>query len=163
MESGSEHSPKRAISEPADDLKRWLYVLVLLVLVSLVAFLYLAQASYVAKQTEEMKALESNLRELKKDNNALLLRIAQYEQMPRIEQEARALGFGEPEHIGYVEVVLDEPAPLLGGEAAPDSLSPSPDVSSHLPTWLHNVLCQFREWVNLGTAGAGQVGSRDSE
>jgi len=116
----------QALSQLSDDLRRWLHVLMLLCLASLLSFLYLAQASWVAKHIAEMETLDNDLRELKKEYNVLLLPIAQYKRMPRTKQKARALGLAEPEHIEYVGVVLDGPAPSLGGDTMHGSRSFSP-------------------------------------
>ena len=72
-------------------------------MIGLVAFLYLAQTTSVARQIEEMEKLERELSHLRWDNNAVELQIAQYQEMSRIQREARALGLREPEHMEYIE------------------------------------------------------------
>jgi cell division protein FtsL len=126
----------------------WLYILLLLCLIGLVAFLYLAQTASVAKRIEEMESLEEDLRDLKRDNNALLLQIAQRQQMSRIKQEARAMGLAEAEHVEHVEVMLDQPDASLGDDMAHNSPSSSPLGSSHLPAWLNRVVRQFGRWTS---------------
>ncbi len=64
-ESRNENLLGQALSQLSDDLRRWLYVLVLC-LVSVLSFLYLAQASCVAKHIAEMETLDNDVRELKK-------------------------------------------------------------------------------------------------
>jgi len=136
------------------DVGLWLYVLILLCMVGLLAFLHLAQTTSVTKQIEEMESLEGELRQLKWDNNALLLQIVQYQQMLRIQQEARAMGLAEAEDIEYVEVVLDQPDTSLGGDIAQHSPLSPPMGPSHLPVWLQHVLRQFGDWAGGGTARA---------
>jgi len=153
--SRSETFLGQAIAQLSDDLRRWLYVLALLCLISLLAFLYLTRASHVARQIEEMRGCESQLRELRRANSAILLQIAQCEQLPRIQQAARDLGLGEPQHIEYVEVVLDQPAPLFGDEMAREPPLSSPVDSSHLSGWWQKALCQFADWI-LGSVARAE-------
>lgn len=135
----------------------WLYILFLLCLIGLVAFLYLAQTASVALQIEEMESLEKDLRDLKWDNNALLLQIAQHQQMSRIKQEATAMGLAEAEHVEHVEVLLDQPDASLGGDIEHDSPSSLPMASSHLPAWLNQVARQFGRWTSGGIVRADEL------
>jgi|GEM_PF-2033826 len=150
--SENKNALPRAIPLVSYDLQRWLYVLALLCLISVLAFVYLAQASYVTKQIEEMENLEHKRGEIEQDNSALLLQIAQYEQMSRLQQEARALGLDEPEHVEYVEVVLDETATSSLDNVAYDPRSSSPASPSYLPAWWHSIVHQFGDWIKGGTA-----------
>ncbi len=138
------------------DVGPWLYVLAALFLISLLGFVHVGQASYVARQVEDMGKLESQLYELKHRNNTLRLRIAQREQMPWIKQQARAMGFSEPQHIEYVEVWVDEPPPAAGGGAEHEGRAPAPLALSQLPGWWHGALRQFSDWVRVGNSRAGQ-------
>ena len=108
----------RIIAQLSRDLGAWLYVAVVLGLVSVLAFAYLAQASYVARQIDLMAKLEGDLDVLHEENGMLLLRIAKVEDMSRIKAEARAMGLGEATHIEYVVVVLDDPQPAAQGPPA---------------------------------------------
>ena len=155
--AGSRRALGGTMAQLSYDVGLWLYVLVLLCMVGLVAFLSLAQTTSVAKQVERMESLEGELRQLKWDNNALLLQIVQYQQMLRIQQQARAMGLSEAEDIEYVEVVLDQPDTSSGGDIAQDSPSSLPMGSSPLPVWLRHVVRQFAEWAAGGTARAEQL------
>jgi len=139
------------------DVGPWLYVLALLCMVALVAFLYLAQTTAVARQIEEMESLERQLRQLRWDNNALLLQIAQYQKMSRIKQEARDMGLAEAQDVEYVEVVLDQSEKSSDGDIAPHVPSSLPTTSSHSPAWLEHVMRQLRNWLSVDTVLAEQL------
>jgi cell division protein FtsL len=160
----------RTIDQLSRDLGAWLYIAVVLGLVSVLAFVYLAQASYVARQIDEMVKLEQELDVLNEENSALLLRIAKYEEMSRIKTEAKAMGLGEARHVEYVTVVLDDPIPALQGDVLqglPSSVvsdgqrsvplqndTPLATVGLRLPSAIAQ---QFQGWIGRGTA------ARDAE
>jgi cell division protein FtsL len=155
----------RTIAQLSSDLGAWLYVAVVLALVSVLAFVYLAQASYVARQINEMVELEQQLDVLHEENSALLLRIAKYEDMSRIKTEAKAMGLGEAQHVEYVEVVLDDASPAPQGDvvrglptsAVSDGQQSAPlqndmplaAAGMRLPS---TIVQQFEGWIGSGTA-----------
>jgi hypothetical protein len=148
------------IAQWSRDLGMWLYVAALICLVSMLAFVYLAQASYVAGQMEQMVGLEYQVRTIKEDSNALLVCIARYEDLSRIKTEARALGLGEPKHVEYVEVVVDEPLSPTGwgGGDSPHGSSAGEGIGLQPPSpglWSKAVQ-QFRQWIVGGTVRAEQ-------
>ena len=145
-----------AIPQLSHDVGPWLYVVALLCLVGLVAFLYLAQTTSVAKQTEEMESLEGELHRLKWDNDALLLQIAQHQRASRIKQEAKAMGLGEADQVEYIEVALDRPDVSLGGDMAERSPSSLPMASPRFPAWLDRLVAQFGDWASGGPVPADQ-------
>jgi len=150
-------TPRWIASRLSDASRRWLYVVAMLVLLSLLGFLYLTQTSQVTIQIDEMQTLERQLHELKQANSELLLQIAQYEQLSRIQQEAKAMGFGKPQHIEYVQVLVDEPTPLSGDATIHSGAAPSRIADSHLPDWWHRILRQFAAWIHVGVAPVEQA------
>lgn len=140
-----------------DTLGPWLCVLAVILVIALLAFVYLAQASYVARQIDMMAKLEKDRCKLHEENSALLLEIAQYEDVSRIKTEARAMGLGEPTRIEYVEVTVDDPLPLPGSRGGPLSdvrgaQLPAPQG----PAFLSGIWQQFRNWIIGGTVRADQ-------
>nr|MBC7245870.1 hypothetical protein [Chloroflexota bacterium] len=128
-------------------MTHWFYALALLCLISLLAFLYLALASYVANEMDATGSLEATIQALKKENNKLRLEIVLKEDPARIQQEARAMGFAEPQHVEYVEVVLNEPV-VSSPDAASNSQQSSVADAPPAPGWWANILRQFRAWID---------------
>lgn len=155
----------RTIAQLSRDLGAWLYVAIVLGLVSVLAFVYLAQASYVARQIDLMVELEQQLDVLHEQNSVLLLRIAKFEEMSRIKSQATAMGLGQAKSVEYVEVVLDDASPV----APRDSTQGSPTSGVHggqssgslenqgLPAtgalrFAPTIAQQFQGWIGRGTA-----------
>ena len=158
----------RAIAQLSRDLGAWLYVGVTLVVVSALAFVYLGQASYVARQIELMVKLEEQIHDLHEANNALLLQIAGHEDMSRIKAEARAMGFGEAQQVEYVVVVLDDasstvPKDAISGltsSAANGAPSSVPLLGDRVPTTAGLRLAsaiaqQFQSWIGSNATAWG--------
>jgi hypothetical protein len=158
----------RAIAQLARDLGGWLYVAGTLVLVSVLAFVYLGQASYVARQIELMVELEQQIDDLHEANNALLLQIAGHEDMSLIKAEARAMGLGEAKQVEYVVVVLDDAtsAVLKGAasglttSAANGAPSSVPLLADRVPTTAGLRLAsaiaqQFQSWIGSNATAWG--------
>ncbi len=140
------------------DLRTWLYAAVLVCLVVSLGFVYLIQAGHVARQIEAMEDLEVTLQHLKQNNSAVLLEIGQFEQAARIKQQARQLGFAEPEHVDYIVVQMDEGAsraqdPL--SYADPDrqeASSPTLTTAGLSRSWRRVLLDQFSDWMKVAAA-----------
>jgi hypothetical protein len=123
---------------------------------AIVAGAYLGQTTYVAGQAREMEKLERQLREMRWANNDLLLEIAQYQDMSRIEREAAESGLGPAQQFEYVEVMVDGlPSPSGGGAA--EGVSGRVAVLKHLPEWLRRMLEQFLAWAAGPLVTTGQV------
>jgi len=137
------------------DLRPWLYAGVLVCLVVSLGFVYLTQAGHVARQIEEMEGLELKLQRMKHQNSALLLEIAGSEQMGRIKQQARQLGFAEPEDVEYVVVQLDEAAPQPQDRTARadpenhESLSSAWMAAASPASWRQMWMGQFSDWMKV--------------
>jgi cell division protein FtsB len=92
-------------------------MLLVLITFSLVGWLYLTQASSLTTTSFQIEQLRAELAVLKQQNAQLELKIAEWEDLPRIEQRARELGFGPPGQVIYLPVpsypVPDQAAPVL--------------------------------------------------
>jgi cell division protein FtsB len=116
-------------------------LLLLLVIFSLVGWLYLSQASYLTATAFRVEELRAELEAVQRTNAALGLEIAQLESLPRIEQRARELGFGPPEEVRYL-VLTGLPATVNEYQMAsttpgePPLLSWWPTLIDQVSTWL---------------------------
>jgi cell division protein FtsL len=92
-------------------------MLLVLITLSLVGWLYLTQASSLTTTSFQIEQLRAELAVLKQQNAQLELKIAEWEDLPRIEQRARKLGFGPPSRVIYLPVpnypVPDQVAPVI--------------------------------------------------
>jgi hypothetical protein len=88
------------------DKKAALGLLLILVTFSLVGWLYLGQASVITSSTLQIEEIQQEIGLLNQKNAELALEIAQYESINRIEEKARAMGFGptDPANIRYLPV-----------------------------------------------------------
>jgi len=156
----------RMITQLTRDLGAWLYVGLVLALASVLAFVYLAQASYAARQIDLMVELEKQLVVLHEENSVLQLDIATYEEMSRIKTQARAMGLGEATRVEYIEVLLDEPA--AQGKTSQSSAigsanggqSSAPQVWDGMSGWpgvqyVSVIARQFQNWISRGIVGLG--------
>ena len=86
------------------DSKAALGFLLILATFSLVGWLYLTQASAVTTTSYRIDELRLELDQLKNQNAALALEIAQLEALPRIEARARELEFEPTTNVLYLPV-----------------------------------------------------------
>ncbi|MBI3968040.1 MAG: hypothetical protein HY329_20565 [Chloroflexi bacterium] len=106
-----------------------LWILGLLV-IGVLAFAYLSQASRVAKTGYQITHLEEQKARLLAANDQLRLELADYRSLDRIEREAKArLKLGPPTRIVYAV----EPAPIALALVDRPRLS---DVQPDPPLWL---------------------------
>lgn len=84
--------------------KAALGMLLILITASLIGWLYLTQASSLTTTSFQIEQLRGELSRLKEQNAQLELEIAQWEDLPRIEQRAHELGFGPPSQVLYLPV-----------------------------------------------------------
>jgi outer membrane murein-binding lipoprotein Lpp len=101
--------------------KAALGMLLMIITASLVGWLYLTQASSLATTSFQIEQLRSELAKLNQQNAQLELQIAQWEELPRIEQRARELGFGPPSQVLYLSVP-NYPATVEASPATPHLL-----------------------------------------
>ncbi|MEW5957236.1 MAG: hypothetical protein AB1801_05910 [Chloroflexota bacterium] len=128
------------------DSKAALGFILILATFSLVGWLYLTQASAVTTTSYRIDALRLELDQLKNQNAALALEIAQLEAMPHIEGRARELNFGPTNNVRYLPV-SNYPAAM--DETAQSSLaSPQPGQVQVAPTpWWVESLDRFAAWL----------------
>ena len=111
--------------------------------------MHVGQASHVASLIEDMEGLEADLYDLKQQNNALRLQIADHERMSELKERALAMGFVEPESIEYVVVVVDELHSSPGDGRGADVRRAGGGSPASLPLSWHGVLQQFTNWMGL--------------
>jgi len=150
-----------AMSDWSNDQRRWAYVLMLLLAASVLSFVRLAQTGYVVRQIEAMEKAEVRLLDLKRQNNALRLEIAEHQQWSRIRREARAMGFAEPHHVEYATAFTSAPPAHPSEREMPGTELPSsPTLSESSSDWWHTLVNQFGAWIRgeqTDTGTAGQV------
>jgi hypothetical protein len=93
------------------DSKAALGFLLLLATFSLVGWLYLTQASAVTATSYRIDELRLELDQIKNQNAALTLEIAQLEALSRVEARAREIGFAPTTNVRYLPVA-NYPLPL---------------------------------------------------
>jgi hypothetical protein len=128
----------------------WVYAPVMIIVVSVLIFIYLMQASYVAGQAETMAELEQELHTVKQAISQTRLKIAAHEGVERIRSEARAMGLGEPDHIDYIEVLVASAQPEDQVAYGPGW---SPQASSTEGGLFSAALQQFRNWTRPADDG----------
>ena len=113
-------------------------MLIILAVLSLLGWLYLSQASYVAAASRRVQDLEETEAQLQRENMELVAEIAQLESVGRLAARASELGFVKvaPEEADFV---LVDAGPEIPGIAMADS--------SPMTRWLGSVSAQFAAWV----------------
>ena len=119
-------------------------MLIMLVVLSLLGWIYLTQASHVATTSRRIEELQRDKARLEQQNLELAVQIAAMESVSRLAERARELGF--------VNVALDDADFLVA--AVPDEVQlleaseESESVArSESAGWLARVSSQFTDWV----------------
>ncbi len=133
--------------------------ILVIIVISLIGWLYLTQASQVMITGYRIHELEAEKTALERQNALLRFQIAELEALPRIEARARALGFGPPQEIRYL-LVEDYPEPEEGPRSdhltrhyqpTETAAANAPgDVTADLVRWWQEVVSQFATWVTTG-------------
>lgn len=113
-------------------------MLIILVVFSLLGWIYLTQASHVATTGRRVQQLEDEKARLQEGNLELMVEIARLESVTRLASRANELGFA---------VVLVEDAEFLfvaDQSPDPDNL---PNDSSLAARWWDGIASQFAAWV----------------
>lgn len=113
-------------------------MLIILAVLSLLGWLYLTQASYVAAASRRVQDLEETEAQLQRENMELMAEIAQLESVSRLANRA--------EELGFVKVVPEE-ADFVLVDAAPENSEVALAGSSPMTRWLGSVSAQFAAWV----------------
>ena len=134
--------------------------LLILILVSLLGWLYLTQASQVTTTGYRIYELERERARLQRENAKLMLEIAELERLEVVRVRARQLGFVPPDQAEYL-VVADYPSdrPSSGQLAATfgeENLaldSPQQEkmgnetMGAALAGWWEKMVSQFNIWI----------------
>jgi cell division protein FtsB len=118
-------------------------VIILLVL-SLLGWIYLTQASHVATTSRRVQELEVEKRRLQQRNMELRAEIAALESVNRLANRANELGF--------VEANLEDARFLVVDEAVPVQLVVESNASV-VTRWMDNVTSQFYAWAGHSDGG----------
>ncbi len=79
-------------------------ILLLVLLISLVGWLYLTQAYMISATNLQIEQSRQRLRAIEAENAALRVEIAKWESLSRVEERARALGFAPATSAFYLSV-----------------------------------------------------------
>ena len=123
-------------------------MLIMLLVLSLLGWIYLTQASHVATTSRRIEELQRDKARLEQQNLELAVQIAEMESVSRLAERARELGF--------VAEALDDADFLVA--AVPDGVSVlSEDAGdtesvarSESAGWLAGVSSQFADWMQSG-------------
>jgi cell division protein FtsL len=113
-------------------------MLIILVVLSLLGWIYLTQASHVATTSRRVQELEDQKNKLHEENLRLMSEIASLESVSRLDERARELGF--------VDANLED-ADFLLVQELPDVEEQASGDGSLVARWLDNVTLQFAAWV----------------
>ena len=135
------------------DSKAALGLLLILVMFSLVGWLYLTQASAVTTTRYRIDELRLELDHLQNQNAALALEIARLENLARVETRARELGYGPTTNVRYL-VVTSYPLRQTTGEDMVEKqtvIASSPvetiDIPSPMAEWWDKTLDKLTAWL----------------
>jgi len=120
--------------------------LLLLVVLSLVGWVYLAQAGQTASLTYRLEELEEARARLQRENAYLRFKIAQLESVARLEARARELGFVPVQRPQYVVVTV--PSGQVAA-TSPQEETPATELLT-LARWWDSLASQFVAWAGEG-------------
>lgn len=120
-------------------------MLIMLVVLSLLGWIYLTQASQVATTSRRIEELQIDKARLEQQNLELSVEIASLESVGRLAARARELGFVALalEDADYVVAAMPEVAPV---PIARSQENAAKDARSRA-SWLEGVAAQFTAWV----------------
>jgi hypothetical protein len=123
-------------------------MLIILSVLSLLGWIYLTQASYVATTSRQVQELESEKVRLQQENLELMAEIAEFESVDRLSVRAKEMGFVAvtPDDADFVAVV-EAPPVESPGTGLQDVDSRSSSEASQSTRWLNGVTDQFTAWV----------------
>ena len=154
------------------DVKTAIGSILIFVLVSLLGWLYLTQASQVTTTGYRIYELERERARLQRENAKLMLEIAELERLEDIEARARQLGFVSPDQMEYL-VVADYPpdhpsseqlAVTFGGKNFALN-SPQQERTENeagvavLAGWWEKLVSQFTVWMTVQPGSAMAEGT----
>jgi hypothetical protein len=136
----------------SDELRRLLYVLALLAVVTGLVVLYLSQAGRVARKKETMWRLEGEIQDAKLTNIELMLEISKAQDLKSLQGRARSLGFEEARSVQYVDVTVSPASKALTAAGHTEAILA--DETVELPPWARKIIWQFTEWARTNMARA---------
>jgi hypothetical protein len=113
-------------------------MLIILVVFSLLGWIYLTQASHVATTGRRVQELEDEKARLQEGNLELMVEIARLESVTRLASQARELGFAT--------VSAEDAEFLFVADQTADPGQPADD-SSLAARWWDGIAAQFATWV----------------
>lgn len=149
MQNG--HSlPNHPRPRGAMNLRGALALLITVVVLGLVGWLYLSQASEAAELDRRFRELERQKEELLRQNDQLTYEIARLASVERLEKRAHELGYVAVRQARFVTVASHS----FQDEAAPDDVTTVVQRDSveratplAMASWWHAVTDQFDAWV----------------
>ena len=135
------------------DSKIAVTVLPILLIFTFLAWGFLTQASAVTTATYQIDSMRLEIDQLRNQNSALILEIAQLESLSRVESRARNIGFAPTTQVEYIQIENypsvddNDIAPYRGSERARgnvDIYSPQDQAE----TWWVDVLDDVVAWVD---------------
>ncbi len=146
--------------------------LLILILVSLLGWLYLTQASQVTTTGYRIYELERERARIQRENAKLMLDIAELERLEVVEARARQLGFAPPAQVKYL-VVTDYPpdhspsgqlAATFGEENlaldSPQQEKTGNEAVGAAPAgWWEKLVSQFTIWITVQPGSATAEGA----
>lgn len=121
-------------------------MLIMLVVLSLLGWIYLTQASHVATASRRIEELQIDKTRLEQQNLELSVEIAYLESVNRLAARAQELGFTQValDDADFVVAAVPDVAqvPLVAFEE-----SGEPEVRTQSTGWLNSVAAQFTAWV----------------
>ena len=115
-------------------------ILLILLVLSLLGWIYLTQASYVATTSRRVQELEAEKLRLQQENLQLMAEIAELESVTRLAHRAKELGF---------TVAAVEDAEFLLVAEIPQLQDPISNGDSAVARWWNDVAAQFTAWSQV--------------
>jgi hypothetical protein len=124
-------------------------MLIMLVVLSLLGWIYLTQASHVATTSRRIEELQIDKARLEQQNLELMVEIAELESVGRLAARARELGFTTValDDADFVVAAVPDVAqvPFEGGS------EDGSDGQAQSKSWLDSVTAQFIAWAQSGS------------
>jgi cell division protein FtsL len=146
--------------------------LLIIILVSLLGWLYLTQASQATTTGYRIYELERERARLQRENAQLMLEIAELERLEKVEARARQLGFIPPEQVEYLVVTNYPPDHPPSGQLAatfeeenltlnsPQKEKTGDKVVEVAPAgWWGKMVSQFNIWITIQPSSAMAEGT----
>ena len=120
-------------------------MLIMLVVLSLLGWIYLTQASHVATTSRRIEELQIDKARLEQQNLELMVEIAELESVGRLAARAHELGFTTValDDADFVVAAVPDVAQVPFEAGSEDGS----DGQAQSKSWLDNVTAQFIAWV----------------